>query len=391
MSYQHYVPQTPRLTSQFKGYDVFEFVVLGISSVFAIIVLVMLSWGLVHAPAWAILPAALAPFLLLLFVFRRLDRWEPESRLTTVAALSWGALIAVVFSMFFNTGAAFFVQAVTGSAELGDAAAAVLSAPIVEEAFKGAFVVALVLFRHTRIHSLMDGIYYGGLSGIAFAFVENIHYFMMPYNGTDMLAGENPHQSLVVLIIMRAVMSPLVHPMATSMTGLAAAWGVMNLRSWAGRIAITFVGYVGAVIIHGTWNGTATFFGDVWLLIYILLFFPIGVAWLVAITFLSMRERHIIVEGLTPYCQTGQILPSEIMMVTDAAYRRHALNWAAYYGKPAKRLMQDFIEALATIGLNYKILVKLGNDPQRRADTEHALGVISQQRMALQQMEQQRR
>ena len=53
-----------------------------------------------------------------------------------------------------------------------------VTAPIVEEAGKGLFLVAVVIFRRAQIHGLLDGLIYGALVGVGFAFVEDILYYL---------------------------------------------------------------------------------------------------------------------------------------------------------------------------------------------------------------------
>ena len=51
-------------------------------------------------------------------------------------------------------------------------------APVVEETGKGLFLVIVVVFRRAQIHGLLDGLIYGALVGVGFAFVEDILYYL---------------------------------------------------------------------------------------------------------------------------------------------------------------------------------------------------------------------
>ena len=53
-------------------------------------------------------------------------------------------------------------------------------APFVEEFAKGLFVVAIVVLRRDQLHGVLDGIVYGALVGIGFAFTEDIFYYLQP-------------------------------------------------------------------------------------------------------------------------------------------------------------------------------------------------------------------
>ena len=62
---------------------------------------------------------------------------------------------------------------------------AVLVAPWIEEAAKGAAVLLVLLFRRREFDGVVDGIVLAGLSGVGFAFTENVLYF-----GRAFLAGQ---------------------------------------------------------------------------------------------------------------------------------------------------------------------------------------------------------
>jgi RsiW-degrading membrane proteinase PrsW (M82 family) len=85
--------------------------------------------------------------------------------------LGWGAVAAVALSfvgeqlLFGLTGANQFVNTA-------------VAAPLIEESAKGLFLVGIVVFRRAEVHGLLDGIIYGALVGIGFAFVEDIVYYL---------------------------------------------------------------------------------------------------------------------------------------------------------------------------------------------------------------------
>ena len=94
-------------------------------------------------------------------------------------------------------------------------ATAVLVAPWVEEAAKGAAVLLVLLFRRREFDGVVDGIVLAGLAGVGFAFTENILYF-----GRAFLAGQE--QSLTtgffaagITFVLRGVLSPFAHPLFT--------------------------------------------------------------------------------------------------------------------------------------------------------------------------------
>src|SRR5205809_319359 len=77
-----------------------------------------------------------------------------------------------------------------------------------------------LLFRRREFDGVVDGIVLAGLSGLGFAFTENVLYF-----GRAFLAGQE--QSLTTgffavgfTFVLRGVLSPFAHPLFTAMTGI---------------------------------------------------------------------------------------------------------------------------------------------------------------------------
>nr|WP_257911002.1 PrsW family intramembrane metalloprotease [Janibacter limosus] len=58
-----------------------------------------------------------------------------------------------------------------------DVLTAVISAPLVEETTKGAFLLVMWLLMRREFNGLTDGIVYAGIVAAGFAFTENIQYF----------------------------------------------------------------------------------------------------------------------------------------------------------------------------------------------------------------------
>ena len=52
-----------------------------------------------------------------------------------------------------------------------------VSAPLFEEAAKGAFVLGIMLFLRKEFDGVIDGVVYAGFVAAGFAFTENIYYF----------------------------------------------------------------------------------------------------------------------------------------------------------------------------------------------------------------------
>jgi len=147
-------------------------VVLG-GGALLIAAVLLLTGGPVNAIITTLLAAVSFPALIAVCFW--LDRYEPEPGRYRLAALGWGAVVAVILSFVAEQ----ILFALPGTTDFIDTA---VLAPLVEEFGKGLFLVAIVVFRRAQIHGLLDGIVYAALVGIGFAFVEDILYYAASLN-----------------------------------------------------------------------------------------------------------------------------------------------------------------------------------------------------------------
>ncbi len=208
-------PHGPRTLPWFE----IVFIGLGVLGMAGLLVQDMATAGVASTAQMA--GIALIPLALVLTVLGDIDRWEPEPAWSRAAALAWGAGVATVAASIANTAMLVKITQVTGDHQGALATVSVLVAPVVEETLKGLGVVIIVGWRRSSINSVLDGVVYAGHVGAGFAFVENIGYFMNAGGGAQ----------LGMTVFLRGVLSPFVHPMATSLTGAALAWAVVHTRS----------------------------------------------------------------------------------------------------------------------------------------------------------------
>lgn len=303
---------------------------LAVSSALAALVLtfMLLSGGPVGFGLSLLL--ALAPLPVLLAVVLGLDRLEPEPRLFLGFAFAWGAGVAIVFAIVLTLAGQALVSGIGYGEQVADDVGTVLLAPVVEEALKG--VALLILLRRRReIDGLTDGIIYAAMAGLGFAAVENVGYYLGAF-------GEGGVGGAVETFVLRGLISPLGHPVYTSLTGLGVAYAALHRRYWAIPL-----GYLGAVFLHGLWNGSATtgslaFLGGAYLVI---------MAVIVVLVLVTVRERKALVgrmAGVLPgYEQTGLVTPQDIGMLTTLEARRRARKWAKGVGLGAA--MADYQQA----------------------------------------------
>ena len=135
---------------------------------------------------------------------------------------------------------------------------------VVEELGKGLFLVAVVIFRRAELHGPLDGIVYGALVGIGFAFVEDIIYYLQ-----SLESGQ-----LGVTFFLRGIMGPFAHPLFTAATGLGIGIAVATRRP-AVRSLASILGFLAAVAMHAIWNGSTFWGGNGFLFAYSAIFLPL--------------------------------------------------------------------------------------------------------------------
>lgn len=174
-----------------------------------------------------------------------LDRFEREPALALLGAFLWGALVAAAFSAIMNTMFGLIVGSLLGK----DAAAFLqsgVSAPIMEEASKGAALLLIYFYLRDDFDNILDGIVYGSLIGIGFAMTENISYFGRSFQQGELLAlGAN--------FYVRAVLGGLIHASFTGFTGVGLGYA-RETKSPIRKIIAPVLGFVVAMTLHGLWT-----------------------------------------------------------------------------------------------------------------------------------------
>lgn len=192
--------------------------------------LVLLLLGVLTASAPLAVVAAVVPLLIVWPTLAWLDRVEPEPTSSRVHAVLWGATVAVLGAAVVNE---------TVAAATSTTVAAVVSAPLVEEALKALGVLWAV--RRGEVDGVTDGIVFAGWVALGFAVVEDVLYFAE--------AGE----LFASVFVLRAILTPFVHPLFTFWVGLAIGVAVSRGRpAWPAALW----GYAVSVGLHALWNGS---------------------------------------------------------------------------------------------------------------------------------------
>ncbi|WP_054953618.1 PrsW family intramembrane metalloprotease [Flaviflexus massiliensis] len=289
---------------------------------------------------------ALIPVIIVSALVWWIDSWEPEPKWLMIAMFLWGGGVAVAISAWLNTAWSQKVYLETGNMNKGEIWGAIASAPIVEEFAKGLGVVLLFVFFKRYFNGPIDGICYGAMSGLGFAFVENILYFTRFYDDLQEIA-------------LLRFSSPLLHPLCTATVGLFLGFAVYARSRWM-AIPLLVPGFFIASSIHFMHNGWAVI-TDVGILLngegslgflFWVIQIPSYIAALILVLWFRKDEENIIRERLFEYQRAGWFAPHEVAMLTSLDGRRQARSWAGSRGPDAKRAMKQFQEESAHLALN---------------------------------------
>ncbi|MCA1192235.1 PrsW family intramembrane metalloprotease, partial [Saccharopolyspora sp. 6V] len=283
---------------------------------------------------------ALPTVVVLVALVLLMDRLEPEPRVNLLLAFAWGAGVAIVGSFLVNTLGGSLLHPVYGP-ELGRVLTASVIAPVVEESFKGFFLLLMLWFRRFEIDGPTDGLVYAGLCALGFAFVENVLYYQ-----TGLLENGS---AVAGTVLVRGVIAPLGHPIYTAMTGLGVAYAARSRG--AGRGFAVVGGWVAAVLLHALWNFSSTFGYGGLALAYLV---ELGV--LVALVLVVIRDRQrligLIGTHLPPYIPSGLVHDVDVRMLATMNGRRRARTWARMQaGLPGARAMADYQLAATELAL----------------------------------------
>lgn len=233
------------------------------------------------------------PIYILLILW--IDRYESEPFWMLAMAFFWGATFAAFMALIINSQIATSL-ARTYDNVTGLYYALVVSAPLVEEFFKGLVLFILFWWKNEEFDGVIDGIVYAGMVGLGFAMTENFMYY-----GKAALAGG---QQLTGLFILRGAISPFAHPLFTSMTGIGLGIAKQT-RNTALKIFMPVVGLLTAMLLHFIWNRSAVSGPGVFFAVYGVVMMPIFAGAIVAIVFALRREGRIVRDHLWYDCQRG--------------------------------------------------------------------------------------
>ena len=320
-------------------------------SIFAILValflglLVLVVIGIETGPIALMLGliTATLPVPLYIILVLWIDRYEAEPLWMLATAFFWGALIATFFAFLLNTTSQGVVGALA-NANAGQAFAAVVSAPIVEEIGKAFILFIFFFWKKDEFDGVVDGIVYASLTALGFAMTENILYY-------GKAANEGGGEALTLVLIIRGFFAPFSHPLFTSLTGIG-----LGLARQSTNIAVKLltpvIGLLMAIFMHSIWNGSAVFGGGgVFVLTYILVMVPAFIILLVVIAIALRREGQVVREFLVVDLERGVFTRDEYDQLGSIAGRMgssfRALSQTGVKGWRARRRFNQLASELA--------------------------------------------
>ena len=307
--------------------------------------LVLLLIGIETGPIALVLGflTATIPVPLYIALVLWIDRYESEPLWMLAIAFFWGAFVATFAAFFLNTTFQLIVSAVA-NASAGEAFAAVVSAPIVEESGKALILFIFFFWKKDEFDGVIDGVVYASLAALGFAMSENILYY-------GKAAAMGGGQALTATFILRGFFAPFSHPLFTSLTGIGL--GLARQSTNLGiKIITPIIGLLMAMFMHSLWNGSAVFGGGiVFILIYILVMIPAFFIMLIVISFALRREGQIVREFLVVDQQRGFLTQEEYQQLGSIIGRMgssfNALSSSGYKAWRARMRFNQLASELA--------------------------------------------
>lgn len=320
----HFLPPFPRRVRK-VGAPIAVIIALG--TIAGLLVILLTSVNPVGTAIGFILSSVAMTVVVLAYLW--LDRFEPEPPRLLVLAFVWGASVAIVVSLVLE----LLFGALIGGDPAAEWQTTAIAAPVIEEAAKGLFLLIMMTGRRRHeLNSLVDCLVYAGLVAAGFAWLEDIFYIA---DGASL--GE-----ALVTAVLRLVMAPFAHPLFTTAIGIG-VWFALHQRSVFAKIGCLALGYLGAVLMHALWNGSAVLGFGTYLLVYVLWMVPIFglVIWLGVAS--RRREQQLVAAKLPGMVTAGLVTANEASWLGSIQARKTAVAAATRVGgKAAGKTVRDF-------------------------------------------------
>jgi RsiW-degrading membrane proteinase PrsW (M82 family) len=227
-----------------------------------------------------------------------LDRFEKDPVWLLALIFLWGAvpaiIISLVFEMIVGMPLPYLLDAWTA-----DVFMSAIVAPIVEESAKA--IALLFVFFALRHHfdDILDGIIYGALVGVGFAWVEDIFYLFGA-------GAEGGVEAMGFVFVLRVFVFGLNHAFFTALTGLGFGIAKVVRSCWLGGVAVLFF-FAAAVGAHFLHNALVSVGGEAGVLVSFLVHWGAVLALLLVVIAVWFAEWHWIKKELRAEVVSGTI------------------------------------------------------------------------------------
>ncbi len=293
--------------------------------------------------AWLITVILLITYAIpVIAIIYYLDLFEREPISILAAALLWGGIAATTLSIYTNTPLMEVIFKITGDPNFTNEWAAALTAPFVEELFKGLAVVLLVAIARNELDDVLDGFVWGAMVGIGFLLVEDVIYFVRAASDSGSITAV--FQMFLIRILGAG---PYSHFLYTGLVGMGIAYFTVRRDKPDATRRLTAAGLIAAGVgAHFFWNspllsgllgGGDSLVG--WLVYVTAKGLPMLIGLIVVIRLAHQRERRWFAAFTSSFADDGSITPVEVTELSGLRSRRRAREAAGRErGSRGKRL-----------------------------------------------------
>lgn len=335
--------------------------ILAVVGLFVGLLLLALLGGLNFGlKLFVLVPLSAIPLIGIIAYVLWLDRWKPQPKIILGLCLLWGAVAAVILTLFVTLVgqvALYF----SGIGALSSDFGTVVQAPIVEETTKTVLLVVIALAARRHFEGPLDGLVYGALIGAGFAFTENVLYLGGAWE-------QDQGGGLLQTFIFRCICSPLLHTAFSTCAGVTIGLAARKWQWWA-VVLMWLPGLLVGMLLHALWNGTMTGLGHFHPFVSIagllILSFILTTCWVVLGILLRRSERLHTQNMLGDYANTGWLTHAEVDMLGTWKGRKFGKRWAETFpsGKEEMRTMIRTSGDLSTTRM--RLLAGVGGQKER--------------------------
>lgn len=280
------------------------------------------------------------------------DRFEHEPKRLLLGVFVWGALVAAigaaVAQVILETG----VTELTHNESLGEFATLAFFAPLTEESLKGIAILLVALVFWSEFDSLLDGIVYAGIVALGFSATENLLYLFGGYS-------EKGWSSFLTLFVLRVILTGWNHVAFTACIGIGIAAARLNKR-WALWLIAPFLGWLMAVILHGTYNALVSTESGAGFLLALCLSWTGWLTILALVMWAVTRDRARMRLYLREEVERGAITPAQYA-VACSAFTRSMARFGSI-GSGSFWQTRRFYQVCAELAQKKEQLAKFGDE-----------------------------